>query len=110
MNREDDGLMPICEMLGELPAPLKPAKPQAVRPFTQADQVNALVSASESDPETGFMARLMTLCSLPRSNPGDQYQYKRVNGPYKLILSRTGEYKLPFGKPERMDRTDCEEA
>ena len=35
------------------------------------------------------MARLMTLCSLPRTNPGDQHQYKRQNGPYRLILSRT---------------------
>ena len=59
--------------------------------------MNALVSASEADPETGFMARLMTLCSLPRSNPGYQYQYKRVNGPYKLILSRTGEPGGKFG-------------
>ena len=64
-----------------------------------ADQVNQLVSASEADPALGFMARLMTLCSLPRTNPGDQHQYKRVNGPYRLILSRTGEYKLPFGNP-----------
>ena len=39
---------------------------------------------------------------LPRTNPGNQYQYKRVNGPYKLILSRTGEYKLPFGNLPRL--------
>ena len=48
------------------------------------------------------MARLMVLCSLPRSNPGDRHQYKRVNGPYKLILSRTGEYKLPFWNIPRL--------
>ncbi len=48
------------------------------------------------------MARLMVLCSLPRSNPGDRHQCKRVNGPYKLILSRTDEYKLPFGKLPRL--------
>ena len=48
------------------------------------------------------MARTMALCSLPRTNPGDQHQYKRVNGPYKLILSRTGEYKLPFGTLPRL--------
>ena len=29
-------------------------------------QVNALVSASEAEPELGFMARLLVLCSLPR--------------------------------------------
>ena len=81
MNR-DDGLKPIREMLGELSAPLKPVpKPQAARPFTQADQVNALVGAREADPDTGFMARLMALCSLPRTNPGNRLQYWRVNGP-----------------------------
>ena len=48
------------------------------------------------------MERTMALCSLPRTNSGNQYQYKRVNGPYKLILSRTGEYKLPFGNLPRL--------
>ena len=64
--------------------------------------VDQLVGASEADADLGFMARLMALCSLPRSNPGDRHQYKRVNGPYKLILSRTGEYKLPFGNFPRL--------
>ena len=57
--------------------------------------MHQLVEAREADADLGFMARLMALCSLPRTNPGNQHQYKRVNGPYKLILSRTGEYKLP---------------
>ena len=30
------------------------------------------------------------------------HQYQRINGPYKLILSRTGEYKLPFGNLPRL--------
>ena len=64
--------------------------------------MNQLVGASEADPDRGFMARLMALCSLPRTNPGNRHQYKRVNGPYKLILSRTGEYKLPFGNLPRL--------
>ena len=102
MQSKRDGLVPICEMLGELPAPLKPAKPQAVHHFTLSDQVDQLAAAREADPDTGFMARMMALCSLPRSNPGNQHQYKRVNGPYKLILSRTGEYKLPFGNLPRL--------
>ena len=37
------------------------------------------------------MARLMALCSLPRSNPGNRLQYKRVNGPYKLIMIAGGD-------------------
>ena len=48
------------------------------------------------------MARMMALCSLPRTNPGDRHQYTRVNGPYKLIMSTTGEYKLPFGHLPRL--------
>ena len=28
----------------------------------------------------------MALCSLPRTNPGNRLQYKRVNGPYKLAM------------------------
>ena len=53
------------------------------RSFTLADQVDRLVGASEADADLGFMARTMALCSLPRSNPGNQYQYQRVNGPYR---------------------------
>ena len=34
--------------------------PQALHHFTQADQVNQLVEASEADPDLGFMARLRT--------------------------------------------------
>ena len=104
-----DGLKPIGEVvkdaLSGLPAPVKElrdASPQARHHFTRFDRVNQLVEASEADPDLGFMARTMTLCSLPRTNPGNQYQYKRVNGPYKLILSRTGEYKLPFGNLPRL--------
>ena len=45
----------------------------------------------------------MALCGLPRTNPGnDQHQYTRVNGPYTLILSRTGKYKLPYGSIARL--------
>ena len=32
------------------------------------------------------MARLMVLCSLPRTNPGHRKEYKRVNGPYTLYM------------------------
>ena len=78
------------------------APPQSLHHFTQADQVNQLVSASEADPDLGFMARLLALCSLPRSNPGNRLQYKRVNGLYTLIMYSSGEYKLPFGNLPRL--------
>ena len=105
MQRQRGELAPIGEVIGGLGGPVKAireASPQAVHHYTRFDQVNALVSASEADPDRGFMARLLALCSLPRTNPGNRHQYKRVNGPYKLILSRTGDYKLPFGNLPRL--------
>ena len=105
MQRQRGGLVPIGDALSGMGGPVKAireASPQAQRGFTVADQVNLLVSASEADPDMGFMARTMALCSLPRTNPGDRHQYTRVNGPYKLIMSTTGEYKLPFGHLPRL--------
>ena len=60
---------------------LAKSSPQARHHFTQADQVNQLVTASEADPDLGFMARMMALCSLPRTNPGNRHQYKRHQWP-----------------------------
>ena len=49
---------------GEL---IRDASPQARHHFTRFDQVNlCFVSAREVDPDLGFMARLLALCSLPR--------------------------------------------
>ena len=104
MQRQRGELLPIGEVFSDLGVPVKAireASPQSRHHFTQADQVNQLISASEAEPERGFMARMMALCSLPRTNPGNQHQYTRVNGPYKLIMSTTGEYKLPFGHSAR---------
>ena len=75
---------------------LREYSPQARHHFTRFDQVDLLVRASEAAPDTGFMARLMMLCSLPRTNPGRQLQYKRVNGPYTLIMTAVGQTGLPF--------------
>ena len=105
MQRQRGELVPIGEVVADLDGPvqaIREASPQARRGFTVADQVNQLVSASEADPERGFMTRMMALCSLPRTNPGNQHQYTRVNGPYKLIMSTTDEYKLPFGHLPRL--------
>ena len=104
-KRERDGLIPIGEVFGDLDGPVKElrgASPQALHHFTRADQVNQLVNASEADPDRGFMARMMALCSLPRTNPGNRFRYVRRNGPYKLIMSATGDHKLPFGNLPRL--------
>ena len=64
--------------------------------------MDQLVEASEATPDLGFMARLLALCSLPRTNPGDRLQYKRVNGPYTLVMFSNGETKLPYGNIPRL--------
>ena len=46
---------------------LRNYSPKARGHFTRFDQVDQLVRASLADPDTGFMARLMMLCSLPRT-------------------------------------------
>ena len=104
MQRQRGELVPVGEVIADLPGPVQALIPSrsTQHHFTLADQVNQLVSASEAEPDRGFMARTMALCSLPRSNPGNQYQYQRVNGPYKLILSRTGLHKLPHGSNPRL--------
>ena len=81
---------------------LRDYSPQARHHFTRFDQVDLLVRASEATADTGFMARLMMLCSLPRTNPGTQLQYKRVNGPYTLIMTAVGQTGLPFGNLSRL--------
>ena len=78
------------------------SSPQARHHFTRFDQVDQLVGASEADPDVGFMARLLALCSLPRTNPHDQLQYKRTNGPYTLYMTAGGGKKLPFGNIPRL--------
>ena len=105
MQRQRGGLVPIGDALSGMGGPVKAirdATPQALHHFTQADQVNLLVSASEADPDRGFMARMMALCSLPRTNPGNRHQYKRVNGPYKLVMIAGADNKLPYGNLPRL--------
>ena len=84
MQRQRGELVPIGDALSGMGGPVKSirdATPQVVHHFTRFDQVNQLVSASEADPDLGFMARLLALCSLPRTNPGNRIRYVRRNGP-----------------------------
>ena len=106
MQRQHGELVPIGEVVSGLDDVLVPAirddSPQARRSFTLADQVDQLVSASEATPDRGFLGRTMALCSLPRSNPGNQYRYVRRNGPYTLVMNAGGLSKLPFGTNPRL--------
>ena len=104
MERQRSELVPIGEALADLPGPVQALIPSrsTQHHFTLADQVDQLVTASETTPDLGFMARLLALCSLPRSNPGDRLQYKRVNGPFTLYMTASGGNKLPFGNLPRL--------
>ncbi len=99
MQRQRGELVPVGEVfsgLGPVES-IREATPQAAHHFTLADQVNQLVAAREADPDRGFMARMMALCSLPRTNPGNRIQYKRVNGPYTLYMTAGGGCKATRG-------------
>ena len=106
MERKRDGFVPIGDVVagGELPdgRALTPVAPQARHHFTSLDQIDQLVGASEADADLGFMARLLALCSLPRTNPGQQKEYKRVNGPFTLYMIAGGGNKLPYGNFPRL--------
>ena len=105
MQRQRGELVPIGDALSGMDGPveaIRDASPQARHHFTVADQVNQLVSASEADPDMGFMARLLALCSLPRTNPGARLRYVRRNGPYKLGMTAGIDSKLPFGNFPRL--------
>ena len=70
MQRQRGELVPIGEVVADLDGPvqaIREATPQAQRAFTRFDQVNQLVEANEADADLGFIARLMALCSLPRT-------------------------------------------
>ena len=93
MQRKRGGLVPIGELAG-------PPYPPHYRTF--AHQITHLLKARDAEPELGFIARTMALCSMPRTNPGDQLQYKRGNGPFTLYMTATGGNKLPYGNLPRL--------
>ena len=98
---EARGIEETREYLGT-PAPLTLTR-QAVYHWNRDDQVNALVAAREGEPDTGFMMRLLALCTLPRTNPGNRDRYVRRNGPFALIMIAGGEVpKLPYGTLPRL--------
>ena len=69
---------------------------------TRVDQIDNLLEARDADPELAFMARLLSLCSLPRTDPGTRTYYKRVNGPYRLFMNAGADNKLPYGSIPRL--------
>ena len=108
MPRKRDGFVPLSdvagavELSGDHVLTHRAAAVPARRHFTRLDQVTQLVGASEADADLGFMARLLALCTLPRTNPGNRLRYVRRNGPYTLVMNAGGLYKLPFGNLPRL--------
>ena len=72
------------------------------RHFSLFKQVDQLVAASEAEADLAYMGRQLTLCCLPRTNPGDKSQYLRQNGPYQLGMSAGPGFKLPYGTLPRL--------
>ena len=95
------GFIPVGDLALDLPDVQVPARRQA-RHFTTLDQVTQLVGVRDADPDLGFMARLLALCSLPRTDPKNRLQYVRRNGPYALVMSAGGLNKLPYGNIPRL--------
>ena len=87
MQRKRGELVPIGDAVSGLDdgpiQAIRDASPQARHHFTQADQVNQLVSASEVDPDLGFMARMMALCYHPREGLTPLPKRQNQNLPYR---------------------------
>lgn len=82
--------------------PLDALTPQATHHYTQQGQVTELVNINSEAPDLGFIARMLTLATMPHSNPGDVENYARINGDYKLVMRRGEDTKLPYGSYPRL--------
>ena len=106
MQRQRGELVPIGDALAGLDGPataIRDDSPQARHHFTQRRSGEpTCFGQRRKDPDLGFMARMMALCSLPRTNTGDRIRYKRVNGPYTLYMTAGGGCKLPYGNLPRL--------
>ena len=99
------GLVPIGKVAVRLPGIEGRGAAMSARArnqFTLLKQINQLIDAAGGEPEMGFMARLLALCSLPRTNPRDRKEYVRRNGPYALVMVAGGLNKLPYGNLPRL--------
>ena len=104
MQRQRGELVPIAEVIADLPAPVR----RSAKPTTGATGLHPRRSGEPAclgqrdDPDLGFMGRTMALCSLPRTNPGNRKEYIRCNGPYTLGMTAGLSNKLPFGNYPRL--------
>lgn len=108
-NHDEVGeLSPISAFLpgildGITIAPLpKPVTPQGRHHHTTSKQIEELLAIPQDGPEMGFMTRLLTLCSLPRTDPKDLKEYVRKTGPYVLGMTAGVQNRLPYGNLPRL--------
>lgn len=102
-RRDADDFVSVGEVFSAGPVLIaKDLNPAGAHHFTQLKQVDMLLTAAEVDPDLGFMVRLLTLCTLPRTNPGNRLQYVRHNGRYTLAMIAGAQNKLPFGNLPRL--------
>ena len=105
MPRKRDGFVPIGKVDVRLPG-IEGAGPFDVgadaAPLHHAAPGQSAHRGQRSGTRSWFMARLLALCSLPRTNPRDRLQYERSNGPYKLCMIAGSGKKLPFGNVPRL--------
>jgi Plasmid encoded RepA protein len=78
------------------------ASPQDPSHFTQKGQIVQLSDIRNQALDIGFVARLLTLATMPHSNPGDADNHTRINGDYKLVMRRGEDTKLPYGSYPRL--------
>ena len=100
--KHDKDMEPYEDMNNKSKPALSLVTPQARHHSSRLDQIDRLIRAADDTEDVGYMARLLALCSLPRTDPGNRLQYKRGNGPYKLIIIAGGDTKLPFGHIPRL--------
>lgn len=106
---DDNGLVPLSAFLPGIVSRVEQAPPQkaltkqAKHHYTRAKQIDDLLAIREdANPDMGFLTRIMALCSLPRTDPGNRLQYIRENGPFTLVMIAGGKNKLPFGTLPRL--------
>ena len=81
---------------------IREASPQARHHFTQADQVNQLISASEAEPERGFMAADDGAVLIASHQPRQPAPVHARQWSVQTHHEYDGEHKLPFGHLPRL--------
>jgi hypothetical protein len=76
--------------------------PESERQWKKHDKL-VEIGRNEAPAELGFMARMMVLCTLPHSDPGDDVrEFSRRNGNYELWVQAGPNKKLPSGSYPRL--------